>query len=158
MPRSIELVIRDGESVASAVRRFKAKIQNSPQGHSKYKAGKGPKLPGVLPKGSAIKGYGKRERMLFEDAIDKLSALPPLRQIEIAEEVLAVLGHDPSPSTTRFQELVEAKYTRGLTPPESAEMETLESTFRDSDERFYAPLIERAKAKHAALKGRGNAR
>jgi len=55
------------------------------------------------------------------------------------------LKDEADPSTRRFQELVEAKYTRSLTPDESSEMVRLEAGFRVSDEAFYGPIVERVR-------------
>lgn len=83
MARSIEVVVEDGESVASAVRRFKQKLHESAPG---------------------------------------------------------------DPAVDRFQQLVEVKYTRGLTSAETAEMERLEAEFVEAEEAYYRPIIDRVKA------------
>ena len=62
-----------------------------------------------------------------------------------SERLLAELQAEVEPNTIRFQELVEAKYTRGLSPKEMVEMRELESRLNDSDEAFYRPILGRLK-------------
>jgi hypothetical protein len=130
MPRSIELVLQDGETLESALLRFERKVRQQPR---------------------------KRKRALLDIAIEGVKALSPERQDAIAEAILADLRRDADPSALRFQALIEAKYTRGLTPAESLEIDGLEAAFRGSDEVFYGPIIARARAKKSAAgKRRGS--
>ena len=157
MPRSIELVLQDGETLESALRRFERKdvqeeIIKEVKKHSLYLK------PGEKRR---IKPYSMQVRTrkhgLLEFAIQEVKALSPKRQDAIAEAILADLRQEADPSATRFQDLVEAKYTRGLSPAESLEFDGIEAAFRDSDEAFYRPIIERAKAKKpSAGKRRGS--
>lgn len=58
------------------------------------------------------------------------------------------------PSSTRFQELIEAKYTRGLTALEAAEVASLETGFEAEDKSFYGPLLERVRVQRSAARKR----
>ena len=149
MPRSIELVVEDGETLESALRRFKSKAQQEDivkevKRHAFYlKPGEKRSVKEAL----ARKRRRKNPRALLDHAIQEVRALPPERQEAIAEAIFAELRAGENPETGRFQQLVEAKYTRGLTPSESSEMDLLEGSFRRSDEAFYGPIIEMAKAR-----------
>ena len=83
-----------------------------------------------------------------------MNALPSQLQEAIAETIFASLREEANPSSRRFQELVDAKYTRGLTPAEASEISRLEAGFRDSDDAFYAPILERVKAQRSPVKKR----
>lgn len=49
----------------------------------------------------------------------------------------------------RYQELVELKYDRGLSPAEQVEMERLDQLLSDAEEDFYAPILQRL-ARHGS--------
>ncbi|MCX6610080.1 MAG: hypothetical protein NTW74_04430 [Acidobacteria bacterium] len=137
MSRSIELVLQEGESLASALRRFKAKVQED--------SGSG-KRPKAIKQGA-----------LLEMAIQEARALPPKSQNAVAEAILAKLRDESDPTARRFQELVEAKYTRGLSAAESSELDRLEGGFHDSDEAFYGPILERLKSRKTGTAKRRSA-
>lgn len=104
-----------------------------------------------MPAKRAIAGQRSRKiRPLSEHPIKELRTLSAARQDAIAGAILAEVRRDGDAKTGRFQELVEAKYTRGLTAAESTEMERLEAGFRDADEAFYRPIIEAVKAKRSS--------
>jgi hypothetical protein len=137
MSRSIELVLQEGESLASALRRFKAKVQED--------SGSG-KRPKAIQQGA-----------LLEMAIQEARALPPKSQNAVAEAILAKLRDESDPTARRFQELVEAKYTRGLNATESSELDRLEGGLHESDEAFYRPILERLKSRKAGSAKRRSA-
>ncbi len=101
MPRSIAVVVRDGETDESA---------------------------------------------LLRSLRDVRSRAPRTR---VVEEVLneqsqpAVIAADPA--TTRFQKLIEAKYTRGLSQKEKKELAAIESKLEEAAEEFYRPILARAR-------------
>ena len=80
---------------------------------------------------------------LIGQALKRIAALPPEGQDAIASLILKTLDSQADQAVLRFQFLVEQKYIRGLTTPESAELRGLEAGFRESDEQFYAPVLER---------------
>ena len=93
-----------------------------------------------------------RKPALLDVAIQEVKALSPKRQDAIAEAIL-ILADSPEeadPTTLRFQALIEAKYTRGLTPAELLEIDELEAAFCESDQAYYGPMIARAKARKSA--------
>ena len=138
MARSIELVLQDGESLVKALRPTKAKAQRNDIGQElKQRSSKTPEQGGLL-----------------DTAIQLVNALPAQLQEAIAETIFANLREEADPSSRRFQELVDAKYTRGLTAEESSEISRLEAGFRDSDDAFYAPILERVKAQRSPVKKR----
>ena len=67
------------------------------------------------------------------------------RQDAIAVQILDIVRDQPDPAVKRFQDLVEYKYTRGLTPDEVVELSRLEAGFEKSDEEFYAPILARVR-------------
>lgn len=65
------------------------------------------------------------------------------------------LPKEAGPNARRFQKLLDAKYTCGLSAAESSELDRLEAGFRESDAEFYDPILERLKpAKSSAAKRR----
>ncbi len=136
MARSIELVLQDGKSLVKALRPTKAKGDEMGQEIKK----RSPKTP--------------EQSALLNTALELVDALPSPLQESIAETIFAGLREKADPSSRRFQELVEAKYTRGLTPAESSEINRLEAGFHEADEAFYAPILERVKAQRSPVKRR----
>ena len=62
---------------------------------------------------------GEKSGALLQVAIKRVKALPLPEQNAIAEGILAGLLEGVAPTTKRFQELVEAKYTRRMTAKEN---------------------------------------
>ena len=86
--------------------------------------------------------------------IEQVKVLPGAGQDAIAEKLRAEAEADPN--TIRFQQLVEANYTRSLSPKEKVEMRALESRLRDTDEPFYRPILDRLTSRRLAKKPRGH--
>lgn len=104
-----------------------------------------------------VKGAKPRAKKpaLLDEAIRRVRALSPSHQERVAKSILADLQRSVDPATKRFQELIKAKYTKGLSAIEIAELGRLEAAFCESDEAFYGPIIERVKgAKRSAGKSR----
>ena len=78
-------------------------------------------------------------------AFKKSQSSPGKRQDAIAVQILDIVRDKPDPAVKRFQDLVEYKYTRGLTPDEVVELSRLEARFEKSDEEFYAPILARVR-------------
>ncbi len=163
MPRSLELVLPDGESLVKAPRQVKAKAQqpNTPQddiGREIQRRSINLTASEVHPAKRQSRGPSKKlpaQSALLDTAIQSVGALPSELQEVIAETIFASLREQANPSSRRFQELVDAKYTRGLTSAESSELARLEAGFCDSEEAFYAPILARVKAQAAPVKKRG---
>lgn len=94
----------------------------------------------------------ERKTKLLSTAIKRVQALPPERQNAIAEVILAELQNEPDPATARFQQLIQTKYTKGLTAHEAAELKTIEASFYATDELFYRPILDRVERKLASGK------
>lgn len=94
----------------------------------------------------------ERKTKRLSAAIKRVQALPPERQNAIAEVILAELQNEPDPATLRFQQLIQTKYTKGLTAHEVDELKRIEASFYATDELFYRPIIERVERKLASEK------
>ncbi len=150
MARLIEVVLQDDETLESALRRFKRKVQQ--QGvNSETK-----KRAVHLKPGERMHAALTERSALLDLAIQQVGVLPAARQDAIAERLLAELKAEVDPTTARFRELVEAKYTRGLSPKEKLEMREMESRLRDSDEAFYRPMLDRLKGTRLEKKPRAS--
>ena len=86
-----------------------------------------------------------RGSALLAKAFQEVSKLSGKRQDAIAVQILDIVRDKPDPVVKRFQDLVEYKYTRGLTPDEVVELSRLEAGFEKSDEEFYAPILARVR-------------
>ncbi|MCC6537065.1 MAG: sigma-70 family RNA polymerase sigma factor [Bryobacterales bacterium] len=84
----------------------------------------------------------KFRNALLSGAATLLSAA---KQEGMATTVLAEESAQTDSTTQRFQELIEAKYTRGLTINENRELANLEARLDENDASFYAPTLERAR-------------
>lgn len=80
---------------------------------------------------------------LLGQALRLVSNLPQNRQDAIAAQILETLEFESDPAAQRHQELIEQKYTRGLTAEDETELAELEIGFQQRDEAFYAPILER---------------
>ncbi len=98
----------------------------------------------ILHEGTGT-GLSRKATKPIDLAIAEVRALPARRQAAVAETILASLRAEADPSARRFQALVEAKYTRGLSAAESSELERLEAGFHATDEEFYRPILQRVK-------------
>lgn len=88
---------------------------------------------------------------LLAQALQQVSKLSSKRQDAIGAQLLDILDDQHDPASDRFQALIEIKYTRGLAPPELAELQRLEAIFEKRDEPFYRPILERiAQLPHAS--------
>ncbi len=79
---------------------------------------------------------------LLQLVLKQVVTLPLERQDSLAIEILDSLAK-ADPKSARFRQLIENKYTTGLSAEECAELEVLEADFRSSDETFYGPILER---------------
>jgi hypothetical protein len=79
-------------------------------------------------------------------AVEQASALPAAQQRRLAETLLVGLRTEADPDTKAFQDLIEAKYARGLTPKEKVQLRKLEEKMAASEEAFYRPIIDKLKA------------
>ena len=80
---------------------------------------------------------------LLAQALQQVSKLSGKRQDAIGAQLLEMLDDQPDPASARFQELIELKYTRGLTALEVAELQQLEAMFEKREEPFYRPILKR---------------
>ena len=90
-----------------------------------------------------------RGSALLAQAFQEVSKLPGKRQDAIAVQILDIVRDQPDPAIKRFQDLVEYKYTRGLTADEVGELSHLEAGFEKSDEEFYAPILARVRRQYS---------
>ena len=91
---------------------------------------------------------------LLDEALRQVATLSRGRQDTIARRILDELVTPQDPQAARFQSLVEAKYTSGLTAAESAEFAALEAGFQKADEKFYRPILERVRREVTAGRSR----
>ncbi len=84
----------------------------------------------------------KPKSTLLQQVLKQVVTLPLERQDSIAIEILDSLKK-PDAKSARFQQLIENKYTTGLSEVECSELEGLEADFRKGDEAFYGPILER---------------
>ena len=75
---------------------------------------------------------------LLQQVLKQVVTLPLDHQDFIASEIFNSLNK-PYPKSVRFQQLIENKYTPGLSAEECAELDCLEAEFRKGDEAFYGP-------------------
>lgn len=142
-------MLRDGESLVKALRPVKPKAQQP-------KAPKNDIGQEIMRRSIDLTASEiPAQSALLDTAMQLVNALPSKLQEVIAETIFASLREEANPSSRRFQELVDAKYTRGLTSVESSEMARLEAGFCNAEEAFYAPLLARVKAQTSPLKKRG---
>lgn len=99
----------------------------------------------ILSEGTGA-GPGRKSAKPIDLALAEVMALPAKRQDAVAEAIFASLRAEADPSARRFQALVEAKYTRGLSAAERSELERLEAGFHATDEEFYRPILQRVKS------------
>ncbi|MBM3755220.1 MAG: hypothetical protein FJW38_14710 [Acidobacteria bacterium] len=111
MPRSIAVVVRDGETVESA----------------------------LLQRLREVRSRVQRTRVVGDVLLKDRSQTAAI---------------EADPVTTRFQDLIEIKYTRGLTQKEKRELTTLETTLCETAEEFYRAILDRARAALAQKKAR----
>ena len=89
----------------------------------------------------------KKASPLLEEAVKRISALSRERQDALAAQILDTLNSEPSAENLRFHQLVEQKYTNGLSAEETAELARLEAMFQVEDEKFYRPILKRIAGK-----------
>ena len=80
---------------------------------------------------------------LLAQALQEVSQLSQKRQDTIALQILDIIHDKPDPTIQRYQDLVEYKYTRGLSEDETAELKRLDAELEKGDEEFYAPILAR---------------
>ena len=82
---------------------------------------------------------------LLAQGFREVSKLGEKQQEVIAAQILDMVRDTCDPAVKRYQDLVELKYTRGLTPEEIAEVNVLEAGFQERDEEFYGPILARVR-------------
>ena len=105
-------------------------------------------LKSIMDEGTGT-GLSRKTTKPIDLVIAEVMALPAKRQDAVAAAILASLRAEADPSARRFQALVEAKYTRGLSASEVSELERLEAGFHGADEEFYRPILQRVKSHKA---------
>mgnify|MGYP000735620929 CR=1 FL=1 len=85
----------------------------------------------------------KKASPLLEEALKRVAALPRDRQDWIAAQIIDTLNRESDANIARHHQLIERKYTGGLTSAEITELASLEAGFQIQDELFYAPILER---------------
>lgn len=61
----------------------------------------------------------------------------------IATQILETLDQQENPAGARYHELIEKKYTVGLSGADVAKLAELEAGFVMEDAAFYAPIVAR---------------
>jgi hypothetical protein len=89
----------------------------------------------------------KKASPLLGEAVKRVAALSRERQDAIATQILDTLDNEANPANARFHQLIEQKYTAGLSAAEAAELDRLEAMFQIEDERFYGPILKRIAGK-----------
>ena len=89
----------------------------------------------------------KKASPLLGEALKRVATLPRDRQDSIASQIIDSLNSGDDPSNLRFHQLIERKYTSGISAEEAAELDRLEAAFQIQDELFYAPILEQIAAK-----------
>jgi hypothetical protein len=99
---------------------------------------------------SATKKLGPNARVpvavkspVWGEAVQRVSVLSKARQEAIAAQILETLDSETDPANVRFHELIEKKYTLGLSHGEVEELAHLEAEFEKSEEIFYSPILAR---------------
>ena len=75
--------------------------------------------------------------------------MPRLKELVLQEGESLDLPENADLIAGRFQELVEAKYTRSLSAAESSELDRLEGGLTESDVALYGPILKRLKSRES---------